>query len=161
MEKKDLPQRKSIRWKEFNYSSQGAYFLTICTFLRRKILAQVCGKEIKETKEGLIVLREWSRLPDRFPHVVLDRFVILPDHIHGILFLQKEEGVSILQIIRTFKGISSAAINRLHRKRRQRVWQRSFFDRFLRDEGELDQAREYIKGNPIRWIEKHGPFHFQ
>lgn len=104
---------------------------------------------------GRIVSRAWNDLPKHYPHVALDAFVVMPNRVHGILILEalnplpRRHGLS--EILRAFKTYSARRINSRSGTSGLPVWQRNYYDRVLRDEGELTRARKYIAENPIQW----------
>jgi len=79
--------RRSIRLKGYDYSQAGAYFITICTQDRACLFGKVVNGEMRLNDAGRMVLAEWNMLPERFPHVVLDAFVVMPNHVHGIVVI--------------------------------------------------------------------------
>ena len=79
--------RRSIRLKGYDYSQAGAYFITICTQDRACLFGKVVNGEMRLNNAGHMVLAEWNMLPERFPHVVLDAFVVMPNHVHGIVVI--------------------------------------------------------------------------
>jgi REP element-mobilizing transposase RayT len=79
--------RRSIRLKGYDYSQAGAYFITLCTQDRACLFGKVVNGEMRLNDAGRMVLAEWNRLPERFPHLVLDAFVVMPNHVHGILVI--------------------------------------------------------------------------
>jgi len=79
--------RRSIRLKGYDYSQAGAYFITICTQDRACLFGKVVNGEMQLNDAGRMVLAEWNMLPERFPHVVLDAFVVMPNHVHGIVVI--------------------------------------------------------------------------
>jgi len=84
--------RKSIRLQGYDYSLSGGYFVSIITHKRTKFFGKIVGEEIKLNAAGKMVQKEWLLLADRFPSLILDEFIVLPDHFHGILFLTYSEG---------------------------------------------------------------------
>ena len=160
-----MNQRKSSRLKGYDYSDNGAYFITICTREKNPLFAS--HPELK-----IIVSEEWDLLSRRFPTVTTDAFVIMPNHVHGILFLMKEhENVgatlevarragsspapTIGRIIGVFKSVRvrkwaiHLALN--GRNLKNSFWQRNYYDHIIRDEQELNTIREYVIFNPTRW----------
>ena len=165
-------RRKSIRLPEFDYSSPGAYFLTMCTIHRDMVFEQFL-------ELGDIVRTEWYGIPDRFPQAELDAFVIMPNHIHGIVFLREcpvgatlavaqesynlHDGVkaaaraapTIGSIVGAFKSLcvhhwlkhvkanGVAAVGAF--------WQKNYYEHVIRTEEELNRCREYVINNPQKW----------
>jgi len=92
---RERPQRRSIRLKGYDYTQPGGYYVTICTFRKRCVLGQVVGEEVRLDPPGRIVEECWRAIPDHFPRVVLDEFVVMPNHLHGILILSNEDGTNV------------------------------------------------------------------
>jgi putative transposase len=176
-DKPTLPERKRLRLPTFDYSSQGGYYVTICTHGRLPILANIADGQSVLTDEGRIVSESWSKLPSKYPIVIIDEFVIMPNHIHGILFLQPSDEltcrgglrssatrpladmsvpcnpaiVSLSEVIRYFKTTTAKQINILRDTRGQPVWQRNYYEHIIRNEGDLQNIRRYIDDNPAQW----------
>ncbi len=152
--------RRSTRLKAFDYSSAGAYFITICTLERECVLSEILNGESVLSKAGLEVARVWDALPERFPTLELDEFVVMPNHIHGIMVLEPSgaEGAAssaptIGEMMRAFKSLSGIGINRALGRSGRPAWQRNYHDRVIRDERELENTRRYILENPLNWLE--------
>jgi REP element-mobilizing transposase RayT len=77
--------RRSIRLEEFDYSSPGVYFVTVVTYHRVRMFGEVVEGEMKLNQFGLIVAQAWEWLPARYPYVILDPYIVMPNHFHGIL----------------------------------------------------------------------------
>lgn len=142
----------------YDYALGGAYFVTICTQDRSCWLADTRSGAMTPTVAGQVVTQTWDSLPARFPFIELDAFVVMPNHIHGILLFADgllgenlRMSASLGQVMRAFK----AASTRLVRKAglADFAWQRDYYDRVVRNESELQRIREYIAANPTRWGE--------
>ncbi len=79
-----MHNRKSIRLRDYDYSQEGGYFITICTHKHECILAEVIDGELRLSEFGEIVLKRWNEIPKQFPNADMDEFVVMPNHIHGI-----------------------------------------------------------------------------
>jgi putative transposase len=147
--------RQSTRLRNFDYSSAGAYFVTICVFQRECICGEITNGEMILSSAGERTLEVWEELPSRFPIIELDAFVIMPNHLHGVFCLTGEasEAVSISAVLRAFKSLSARAINQELERAERPAWQKGFWDRVIRDEGELERTRMYILNNPQFWSE--------
>jgi REP element-mobilizing transposase RayT len=149
----EIHHRKSLRLPAYNYSSAGAYFVTICLQGNQPYLEDPQLRHILE--------ETWNTLPQHFPGVVLDEFVMMADHIHFILWLEHigKNRPTLGDVLKVYKSLTSrAALNYLRTKGRpvgSQFWQRSFHDRVIRNETELQQKREYIRNNPIKDDLKH------
>jgi putative transposase len=145
--------RISPRLPNYNYSSQGAYFVTI--------RLQEKHPSLEDPQLRSILQETWESLPKRFPQITLDEFVIMADHIHFILWLepQGKNRPSLIDIVRVSKSLTARAANSSLRSRGYLVgsqfWQRSFYDRIIRNEAELEQKRTYIRNNPLKDDLKH------
>ncbi len=91
---KEPKRRHSMRLKGYDYATGGAYFVTICTHHREDLLGSVVSGVVRPSECGLVVQRAWNDLPGHYPHVALDDFVLMPNHVHGVLFLGDEEVVN-------------------------------------------------------------------
>ena len=139
----NIHHRRSIRLTEYDYTTAGYYFVTICTHEREIVL---------DNPSTLAVVEEtWSALPERFPSVELDEFVVMPNHIHGIVILRSQRGPKLGKVIRAFKSISAIAGNRALDRGQRPFWQRDYYERVIRSETELLAVRQYIRENPLAW----------
>lgn len=142
-----------------------AFFITICTHKRYPLFTRDEGNPYLFSEAGLIAIRNWQQIPVHFPHVSLSDFVIMPNHIHGILLFEKmpeysqifgkPKRGSLQTVIRIYKSAVTTYINRLPDYQEARVWQRGFYDHRIRNDAELSKILEYIRKNPQRWIEKN------
>ncbi|PKB71051.1 MAG: hypothetical protein BZY87_08035 [SAR202 cluster bacterium Io17-Chloro-G6] len=164
--------RGSIRLPGYDYTQHGAYFVTMCVAGRRCIFGKIVNGMMQPNKNGLIVAGQWSGLPKHYSNVILDAFVLMPNHIHGILRLKDNETPPVgagfkpahassetkfrhglPEIIRGFKTFSSRSINRLNGTTGKPVWQRNYYEHVVRSEDDLDVIRRYIVENPLKWAE--------
>ncbi|MGH9795755.1 MAG: transposase, partial [Candidatus Acidiferrales bacterium] len=160
-----IHHRRSIRLKGFDYSSRGLYFVTICTHRREQFLGRIENAQSIPAETGKAVLAAWFDLPRRFPSVELDAFVVMPNHVHGILVLvgtgmpvgghfirgAASSAPTLGDVMRAFKSISGIAINRILGRSGVPAWQRNYYEHIIRDSRELDGAQRYIADNPLRW----------
>ncbi len=150
-------RRKTIRLQGFDYSQPGAYFVTIVTQRRLCMFGEVIDGEMCLSRIGEIVAGVWTGLADHYPHVHLDAWVIMPNHLHGILVLDDVDRGSVRhglsEVVRGFKSFSAKEVNRVRGVVGQALWQRSFFEHVIRDEAGLERIRRYIEENPVRWEE--------
>ena len=172
--------RRSIRLKGYDYSQAGAYFITLCTQDRACLFGKVVNGEMRLNDAGRMVLAEWNRLPERFPQVVLDAFVVMPNHVHGILVITDPAptagatlgatvgatvGATLVvaptaptvgNIIGAFKSRVTVEYIRGVKTSgwppfRGRLWQRNYYEHIIRNERALNAIRQYIIENPRRW----------
>ncbi len=154
--KMDLPKRKPIRLKDFDYSQNGYYFVTICTHNKQKTLCDIVGEglappEIILSNYGKVVEKQLFNLEKRYCSVKVDKFVIMPNHIHIILVLEKTGGASpsptLSDIICALKSLTTRTCGL------KPFWQRSFHDHIIRDERDYLKIWNYIDTNPAKWDE--------
>jgi REP element-mobilizing transposase RayT len=164
--------RRSPRLKDFDYAADGAYFLTVCTANRENIFGEIQDDKMVLSHLGKIAEKYWQEIPNHFSNTYLDEFIVMPNHIHGIIWIenpsintlvgnadlrslqinQKKDRtkMAIPKIIHGFKS-SVTRIIRRQNSSIYSVWQKSFFDRVIRDEAELNRIRNYICQNPESW----------
>jgi putative transposase len=172
----DKHQRSSARLKTFDYTSNAAYFVTVCTFSREHLFGQIVDAEMQLNDVGRIVWECWNVIPEHFPHVELDAFIAMPDHVHGIVLISQPSETNVRtsplrpdtalerpngpkkrslgSIVGSFKSAASKRINESRGLPGTPVWQRSYWDRVIRDDRELEETRSYILENPVRSFER-------
>ncbi len=161
--------RRSIRLNEYDYSQAGAYFLTICTKDRLCLFGKDVAGKFTINNYGKIILGFWKDLNQLYPNVKTDAFVVMPNHVHGIIMVEEKVGaihevplqnrnhkmkrrqMLIPKIVGTFKMKSSKQINAIRDTANVSVWQRNYYEHIIRDEDSLTRIREYIKNNPLTW----------
>ena len=156
---KTLPERKSPRLKDFDYSKTGAYFLTICTQNRKNILSTIVGEGSplpQLTPCGEIVKKWIQRIPEKYPEATVGCYVIMPNHIHILLSIITDDGrgnpsPTADTIVGWLKYQSTKEINNLQGSVRERIFQRSFFDHIVRNREDYHEICKYIYENPLRW----------
>ena len=169
MARRQRKQRRSIRLPQFDYTQAGAYTVTICTQPQAPSFGQIVGETVRLNSYGEVVDQCWRQIPNHNPFVQLDAFVIMPNHLHGILVLAYDtwgRGTacraptesfgrpvpgSLPTLIRSFKSAATRGINRLGSTPGRRVWQRGYYERVIRNERELNAVRRYIAANPLQW----------
>jgi len=102
-----IHDRQSIRLAQYDYSQPGSYFITICTQERICFFGDVIDKEMYFNEGGLAINKDWHELPNAFSSISIDSFIIMPNHLHGIININHEGGKSINHIIKYFKAIST------------------------------------------------------
>jgi REP element-mobilizing transposase RayT len=172
----ELPRRKHPRLKGYDYSSAGYYFITICTFARQPIFACTSVGAIQESPEanqpfilyqssaGDIVERVLLEIPNRYPSVKIDKYVIMPNHIHLIAVVSEEERtvrepslhVGKRSLISKMVGYLKMNVSKEVRTKDSNlvhVWQKSYHDRIIRSEVEYQRIWQYIDENMLKWHE--------
>lgn len=163
----NIHRRRSLRLKDYDYSQAGAYFVTVCVQNRECLFGEVVAGEMQLNNAGRMVVRCWQAIPDHFPHVALDVFVVMPNHVHGIIVLMGGRGTacraptneqfgkpvpgSIPTVMRSFKSAATKHINELRHTAGVPVWQRNYYEHIIRDENSMARIREYIINNPLQW----------
>ena len=155
-----LPQRKQLRLRGCDYAFSGVYFVTICSAGKRAVFGSIRGESIVLSVAGEIVRSEWVALAERFARLVLDEFVIMPNHLHGVLgFIGQAGGASpsptLFEVIGAFKSISTIKVNRLFGRRGVPLWQRSYYEHIVRTGDDLAKIQRYISENPLMWSLDH------
>ncbi|MCX6142432.1 MAG: hypothetical protein NTZ35_04360 [Ignavibacteriales bacterium] len=165
-----IRERKHIRLKGYDYSQPGEYVVTICTRGREHLFGEIVDGVMNVNANGTTALECWNQLPAHFPNVEIDEFVVMPNHIHGILRILDNphrdvqlnipaktyhsqispKAGSLAVIIRTFK----AAVTTACRKNGSEGfgWQSGFYEHIIRDDRSLARIRDYIASNPHQWI---------
>jgi putative transposase len=140
--------RHSIRLPGHDYRGGGTYFVTICTHEKLCWFGEVLGGRFVATQLGEIVEEVWRSLPERFGQVMLDDYVVMPNHVHGLLVL--EPGPSPLgAMVRAFKAASTHLIRASGLE--QFGWQRNYHEHMVRNAEALHRIRQYIRNNPRTW----------
>jgi REP element-mobilizing transposase RayT len=159
--------RRSIRIPDFDYSAPGWFYITICTYQREPLFSLVENGLVNVTAFGHLTELCWQAIPSHFNGVDVDAFVVMPNHLHGIIVIDDHQGTachaptteafgrpvgaSLATIIRPFKSAASKEINEVRETPGAPVWQRGFYERVIRSERELIRFRAYIEDNPSRW----------
>ncbi len=170
--------RRSVRLKGYDYSRAGAYFVTVCTRNRECLFGDVTDGIMRLNKVGRVVEKCWQAIPSHFSTVRLDAFVIMPNHVHGIITIvgpthtgathasplrgrSRPSGPgrqSIGAIIGSFKSAVTRRINQLRGTPGGRLWQRNYYEHIIRNSESLDRIREYIVNNPLQWeLDRENP----
>ncbi len=163
--------RKSIRLKEYDYSQAGAYYVTIVTYQRDCLFGDVINKEMVLNGFGKIADECWCAIPEHFPNVELGEYVVMTNHVHGIIVITDDRrGAAMLRpyddnsthkinvkpgslgaIVRSYKSAVSYRINK--ELNATGIWQRNYYDHIIRDEKDLQNKTDYIEANPMLWDE--------
>jgi putative transposase len=163
--------RRSFRLSGYDYAQAGVYFVTICTQDRACLFGDIAADHMHLNDIGQMVAETWAAIPARFPDIEIDEFVVMPNHIHGIVVLQEvaaatgsgaqskidaRSSPTLGEIVAAFKsgvtveyirGVKSRGWPRF----RERLWQRNYYEHVLRNEASLSRVRRYMDENPARW----------
>ena len=153
-----IHHRRSIRLAGYDYTQAGAYFVTICTYQRECLLGGVEGGEMRLNASGERVLFTWNDLVNHNPGIELGPFVVMPNHVHGIIFLvgagsEPAPTTPLSEIVRQLKTFSARRINSDRNTPGSHVWQRDYYEHIIRDEKELQRICAYIQDNPRSWAQ--------
>jgi putative transposase len=143
--------RKSLRLPHYDYATPGAYFLTICVADRACLLGSVTDGKVVLSRGGRIVEETWRTLPSHYPHIELDEFVVMPNHMHGLLVIREDGSHPLPELVRAFKSFSAREINKAPTGSRRPLWQRGYHEHVVRGEKDLNAIRGYIQNNPLQW----------
>ncbi len=166
--------RRSIRLKGYDYTQPGAYFITICTHDRACLFGEVVEGQMRLNDLGQVVKEEWFRSAEIRKEIRLfaDEFVVMPNHIHGIVWIVEHGNVGIVgahgrappqhlplhraprslgSFVAGFKSATTRRINEIRQTPRAPVWQRNYYEHIIRNEDALHRIRQYIAANPLRW----------
>jgi putative transposase len=167
-------RRRSLRAKWQDYSAAGCYFVTICSYERECIFGEIVDGAASLSEPGRIVEFHWRETPSIRRYVTIDAFVVMPNHLHGIITITPLEAIaenrssdtaargtapgSLGAIIQQIKGVTTRHINVLRGVTGVPVWQRNYHEHVIRDADDLDRIRAYITANPFRWRDdEHHP----
>jgi len=154
----NLPKRKHPRLDHYDYSTAGAYFITICTQGRRCLLSRIVGRglapaETQYTTYGQIAQEQLLLLEKRYFSLKIDQYVIMPNHIHAILLLEDAAGASprptIMDIVCAYKSLTTRQCKKVQPI--DKLFQASFYEHVIRGREDYHEIVEYIVNNPKQW----------
>lgn len=157
--------RRSIRLKGYDYSLAGAYFVTVVAWQRQMLFGEIVDGEMQLNELGRIVSEKWQWLETQYEYVELGEWIVMPNHLHGILVIHdigrggsRSAPTPIKRkplggLIGAFKTVSTKQINLLCNTEGQMVWQRNYYEHIMRNEQEMDRIARYIEANPSMWTE--------
>lgn len=164
--------RTSTRLRHYDYSSAGAYFVTLCTFQKQQLFGEIVEGEMVLNEIGSIVHFEWKQTEVIRPTIVMDVFVVMPNHLHGIVIFENNHSTindvndnvgayscaplhhprrSLGSFVSQFKATTTKQINISRGTPQTPVWQRNYHEQIIRNDKELNSVREYIQYNPQNW----------
>ena len=158
-EEANYPIRKKNRLSGWDYSSHGIYFITICTHQHKQTLCQIVGDGFPVPKPAWSTAEYYiQQLPVKYPNVEVQKYVIMPNHVHLLIFLKKADtnhadSPTISNVIAWYKYQVTKKINESFGTTANRFFQRSFHDHIVRNEKDYQRIWEYIENNPMRWKE--------
>lgn len=159
----EFQERKANRIPEYDYSTIGAYFVTVCTQDRRKILSSIVGDGSSVPKPiGRIAEEMIAQIPNKYPSVTVDKYVIMPDHIHLLLRFDWDLGTenpspTLGNVIGWYKYQVTKQVDLHINLNGSKLFQRSYYDHIIRNQKDYNEIWQYIENNPLKWvIEKRG-----
>ena len=149
--------RKSIRLKEHDYQQDGLYFITICIQNREHLLGNILDDSHVIYDAGVMIEDVWNDLAKYYKGIITHDFVVMPNHIHGIIELENSD-LDLSEIIRRFKTFTTHQyINKVQNNSwkpfYKKLWQRNYHEHIIRNEKSLDKLQNYILNNPLKWEE--------
>lgn len=160
-----IHNRHSIRLPEYNYSQDGWYYVTLCVLGNKCIFGKFTDGRILLYQYGRIVEKCWKWLTQQYSYVHLDEYVVMPNHLHGIIIIRKDcKGGSrtaptgnmpkykpLSRLVGAFKTVSTKQVNIIRNTPGHKLWQRNYYEHIIHNEEELNHIRRYITENPINW----------
>ncbi len=173
---KNLHHRLCLRLKGYDYSQAGVYFVTICVHNKACLLGNIVEGEMILSEHGEIVKECWNDLPNHYDSIELDEYIVMPNHVHGIIMIIQDDiaensfvgaglkpaptikKYTLPEMIRGFKTFSSRRTNELRKTPGIHVWQRNYYEHIVRSEKKLHLIRDYIVNNPLKWhLDRENP----
>jgi REP-associated tyrosine transposase len=165
-----IHHRRSMRLRGYDYSRPGAYFVTICAHDQLNAFGKIVEGETLLNETGRMVQAIWMQMPNHYRGCEVGAFVVMPDHVHGIIFITgvgagprawpgsemgRAQGpaltLSLGDLVQRFKSLTTTRYRQGPRPAAGRLWQRNYYEHIIRDEIELEKVRQYIATNPVRW----------
>ncbi|MBI5876936.1 MAG: transposase [Chloroflexi bacterium] len=165
--------RRSIRAQGYDYTQAGGYFVTICTHNRASLFGAIVDGVMRPNAAGTVAADSWAWLATQYPYVMLDEWIIMPNHLHAIIVLDDVmPGGSraaptasspvirkpLGQLVGAFKTVSAKQINGQRNTPGAPVWQRNYYEHIIRNDKELNAIRRYVADNPAQWaLDRENP----
>jgi len=175
----DLPKRKPLRLKNYNYSQNGCYFLTICTQNRTCLFGNVTNGEMKLNKFGIIAQDNIKKIDTLYDDIFIDKYIVMPNHIH-LIVANRNENIAFIsgserskeqlsKIMQSFKAAVTKEIRKTVETEEtmysdknktsgipfissnEKIWQKSFYDHIIRNEEDYHEIWQYIDSNVQKW----------
>ena len=158
----NIHHRRSIRLEGYDYSQDGWYSVTICAFGHKCLFGKFVNGQIQLYEYGRIIEKCWKWLAEQYDYVHLDSYVVMPNHMHGIIIIREggsrtaptsntQKCKPLSRLIGAFKTVSTKQINIIRNTPGRKLWQRNYHEHIIRNEEELNHIREYIAENPLNW----------
>lgn len=184
MNRAPTKNRRSTRLRGYDYARAGAYFVTICTKARACLFGEIVDGAMRTNEAGHVVASLWAVIPEHYVNIGIDEFIVMPNHVHGIIFIQPPEIVDSFEstpevaatpftsdatlIDKSVRGAKRnvptlGAVVRAFKARVTRaigipVWQRNYYEHIIRNDESLKRIRQYIRDNPAHWsLDRENP----
>ena len=174
---------ESTRLREYDYSSSGAYFVTVCTKNHEALFGSIINGSMVFSEIGVLVKKEWEKSFEIRLELFGDEYVIMPNHVHGIVVIDRDRGLrdarraygdachaslhhqptphgvavrtprSLSSFVAGFKSAVTRRIDENLKTPNRSIWQSRFFERVIRNDDEMNRIRQYIMNNPAKWQE--------
>ena len=169
----NIHHRHSIRLKGYDYSREGLYFITVCIQNRECLLGEILNGEMILNEYGEIIQKVWNELPRHYMNIQLGEFIVMPNHIHGIIVITDNGGNGdvgaglkpaptaatttmkkhgLPEIVRALKTFSAKQINKIRNIAGEKVWQRNYYEHIIRNADAHHKIAAYILDNPAKWL---------
>ncbi len=151
------PQRKSLRLKNYDYTQNSFYFITICIQNKACLLGEIIDQKMILNNAGLMIDKIWHEIPKYYEGFHLHEFVLMPNHIHGIIEISSHgKTLGLSDVLQRFKTLTTNkyihGVKDHHWKKFQKkLWQRSYYEHIIRNEKTLEEIQTYIINNPVNW----------
>lgn len=161
--------RRSIRLKGYDYTKEGMYFITICCHQHKCWFGEIENENIILNDYGLIAHNQWADLSTRFSNIELDEFVIMPNHVHGIIIINSSgsgaspdptnpntKNPTIGGMVGAYKSLVAVDCLKIFKPKNDtrimgKLWQRNYYEHIIRNEQSFNRISEYIRNNPKNW----------
>lgn len=137
-------KRRNPRLKNYNYALEGYYFITICTKEKHHFFGEIIEEKMQYNRIGRIANNSIERIEEIYKTLKLDKYVIMPNHIHMILIIDKETSISIPRVIKQYKEYITKQIG-------ESIWQKSYYDHIIRNEKDYSRIWQYVDNNILKW----------
>lgn len=159
---KDIHHRRSIRLKNYDYSHRGMYFVTICTQNHECLFGKIEENEMNQNDAGRMIQTLWSEIPQFYLGFQVHEFIVMPNHVHGIIEIEKIENqgekplLPLSTIVQRFKSLTTKKYSDGVKQfgwvaYQDKLWHRNYYEHIIRNVEELNQIQRYILRNPINW----------
>jgi len=168
-----IHHRHSIRLPEYDYSQEGWYYVTLCVLGNKCLFGKFTDGQIQLYQYGRIVDDCWKWLAQQYDYVRLDEYVVMPNHLHGIIVINRGDTLRkrihcrggsrtaptgnvsrykpLSRLVGAFKTVSTKQVNIIRNIPGRKLWQRNYYEHIIRNEEELSHIRQYITENPVNW----------